>query len=99
MANINDFGERFRLGHASANPFTARGTGSRSDWCPHCKCEVTYRQESHHQGTMYAFKRWCRRCGQVISRGVFDNVVTLTGETPTHRDAVDWSKEREELTR
>jgi len=95
MANLNDHAERFKIGLASANPFTARGTGSKSDWCPHCRMEVTYRQESHHHGTTYAFKRWCRRCGQVISRGVYDNVPVLTTPSPDHVAALQWSKEKE----
>lgn len=94
MAHLNNFAARFRKGLASASPFTSVGTA----WCPHCKLEVAAREKAHHQGTTYAFKRWCLRCGHVLTRGVHDNVVLLSGES-LNPAAMAWSTAREGITR
>jgi hypothetical protein len=86
MAYLNDWASRFRKGLTSANPFTSFGL----EWCPRCKTEVDCDTQAHHQGTTYAYKRWCLRCGKVIKRGVFDNVVILS-DRPLPAAALEWS--------
>lgn len=73
MAYLNDFASRFRKG--LANPFTAAGR----DWCVRCQQDVDVETEHAHHGTTYAYRRRCRRCGQVLARGMHDNVVTVVG--------------------
>lgn len=88
MANLNDFAERFRLGHTSASPFSSFGL----EWCPRCKMEVDCDTAARHDGHTYAYRRWCLRCGIVIKRGVYDNVVILSGN-PLPPAALEWSLE------
>jgi hypothetical protein len=86
MANLNDWAQRYRLGHSSATPFSSFGL----EWCPRCRMEVDCDTQAHHQGTTYVYKRWCLRCGRVIKRGVYDNVVMLSGQ-PLPAAALEWS--------
>ncbi len=92
MAFLNDHASRFRKG--LSNPFTATGL----QYCIRCKTDVDTRIESHHQGTTYAFKQWCRRCGHVIARGVSDNVLMLSGR-PLPPAALEWSIAPEKITK
>lgn len=91
MAQLNDFASRFRKGLASASPFTSLGL----EWCPFCKMEVDCDTRAHHQGTTYAYKRWCLRCGKVVKRGVFDNVAILSGR-PLPPAALTWTASPEQ---
>lgn len=84
MANLNDFGSRFRKGIAS--PFTSFGL----EWCPRCKMEVDCDTQAAHRGTVYVYKRWCLRCGLVIKRGVYNNVPLLTNQ-PLPAAALEWT--------
>lgn len=84
MANLNDHASRFRKG--LSNPFTAGGR----DWCPTCHQDVDTQTEHAHHGTTYAYRRRCRRCGQVIARGLHDNVVMITGQV--NPAAAAWSQ-------
>lgn len=86
MANLNDFAARFRHGLSSANPFKTFGT----EWCPRCRMEVDCDTEAHHEGTVYGYKRSCRRCGRVIMRGLFNNVPLLSN-VPLPPAALEWS--------
>lgn len=85
MSNLNDFASRFRKG--ISNPFTSFGL----EWCPRCKMEVDCDTESIHdtRTNVYAFKRWCLRCGKVIKRGLYD-CVPLLGR-PLPNAALEWS--------
>jgi hypothetical protein len=83
MANLNDFSARFR--HGISNPFTSFGL----EWCPRCKTEVDCDTQAVHQGTTYAYKRWCLRCGKVIKRGVYDCVPLVGGPLPAA--ALEWT--------
>lgn len=91
MANLNNHAVRFRKGHASANPFTAVGLL----WCATCRRDVTTKEHAAHRGTVCAYKRCCGRCGAVLTRGVYDNVVLITGQ-PLSPEALAWSLERDE---
>lgn len=84
MANISDFASRFRKGLSS--PFTPSGL----KYCPDCKMEVDSNIQSHHQGTTWAYRERCCRCGHVFQRGVFDNVVLLSGQ-PLSPAAIEWT--------
>lgn len=86
MANLNNWRSRFKLGLSSANPFASFGL----EWCPRCKMEVDTDTEAHHQGSTYAYRRWCLRCGKVIKAGVYDNVVMLSGQ-PLPAAALEWT--------
>lgn len=92
MANLNDHQSRFRKGlsnpFSSANPFSV----AREEFCPTCQTDVDVDTRSHHQGTTYAWKRSCRRCGGVLARGVFDNVPVIAGGTLPPA-ALAWSLE------
>lgn len=88
MAQLNDFASRFRKGLSSASPFTSLGL----EWCPRCQMEVDCDTKAHHQGSTYAYKRWCLRCGLVVKNGVYDNVVMLSGQ-PLPPAFVAWSTE------
>jgi len=90
VPHLNDFASRFRKGVTSASPFSAIGL----QYCRRCKQDVDVRTESRHQGTTFAFKSWCRRCGRVINRGVHDNVV-LIGTGGLADRAVEWTAESE----
>lgn len=107
MAQINTFPERFRLGFASASPFTAmqpehggvRAEGhsvkggrpaGKLEYCPRCRDEVDTDTRAHHQGTTYAFKRMCLRCGQVLARGIYHNVPILS-DVPLPAGTVEWT--------
>lgn len=89
MANLNDFASRFRKGLPSANPFQTCGL----EWCRRCQMEVDTETHGHHQGTTYAYRRSCLRCGLPLSRGVYDNVV-LIGSGGASDAAVQWTLER-----
>lgn len=89
MAHLNDFASRYRKG--LSNPFTSDGL----EWCPTCQMQVDHETQGRHQGTTYAYKRTCRRCGGVIARGVCDNVLVLNGQ-PLPEPALRWSTERGE---
>jgi len=95
MAQINTFPERFRLGFASATPFASLQpkTGIPSanlEWCPTCRDETDTETQAHHQGTTYAYKRWCRRCGQVLARGIYHHVPILS-DVPLPAGTVEWT--------
>lgn len=84
MANLNDHASRFRKG--IGQPFSA---GNGPEWCPRCRTEVDHETAAEHQGTAYGWKRWCLRCGKVLSYGVFDNVPILS-VAPLPAAALSW---------
>lgn len=88
MAHLNDFAERFKLGHASASPFTPMARA----WCIPCRQDVDVVAEAQHRGTTYLFKRICKRCGTVLQHGVFQNVPLIHAE-PLSADVVRWTRE------
>jgi hypothetical protein len=99
MANINTFPERFRLGRPSASPFQSlqSDTGNRPgcpslklEYCPTCKDEVDTETHAHHEGTTYAYKRWCLRCGHVLARGIYHNVPILS-DVPLPAGTAEWT--------
>lgn len=91
MANINTFPERFRLGRPSATPFKAENAkGEPGTWCPTCKDETDFEENVHHAGVTYSFKRWCRRCGTVLARGIYHNVPILSA-VPLPAGTVEWT--------
>jgi hypothetical protein len=51
-------------------PFTYHG----QEWCPTCNEAVDVQTMAVNQGTLYLFKRLCRRCGKILVRGVYDKV-------------------------
>lgn len=87
MAFLNNHAARFRRGLPSANPFSA----ARETWCPRCQQVVDTTERMAHRHTTFAYKRWCCRCGDVVTRGVSDNVVVLTGVLSPEAQA--WSRE------
>lgn len=85
MANLNDHASRFRKGLGS--PFAA---GNDLEWCPRCRMAVDHETQAEHQGTSYGWKRWCLRCGKVLSYGVFENVPLLSGGVALPAAALEW---------
>lgn len=92
MAQLNDFGSRFRKGLTTANPFTALGR----IYCPSCRMDVDHETESAHKGSIYVYRRRCKRCGGVVARGVYDNVALLLTPSPAHVAADQWTQEQGE---
>ena len=95
MAHINTFPERFRLGFQSANPFASLRSGSgipsgKLEYCPTCRDEVDTDTQGHHQGTTWAWRRSCLRCGQVLARGIYHNVPILSA-VPMPKAMVEWT--------
>lgn len=90
MAYLNDRGSRFRKGISPA--FESAG---RRRWCSTCQLEVDCSTEHAHRGTTFVFRRQCKRCGHVIERGVYDNVVVVNGR-PLPSSALEWSLARGE---
>lgn len=89
MALLNNFASRFRKG--LSNPFEAGGR----DWCPRCRQDVDTETQHAHRGTIYGYRRRCRRCGGVIARGVYDNVPLMqTTPSPAHVAAGQWTQEQ-----
>lgn len=89
MSYINNWARRFRAGISSATPFKSMGM----DWCPTCKRECECDTASHHNGTIYAYKRWCTRCGRVLLYGVYDNVPLIGLTRPLPPAALEWVTE------
>lgn len=81
MSNINNWARRFRVGLSSASPFSSLGL----EWCHVCRSEQDCDTQAHHQGNVYAYKRWCKRCGTPLKVGVYDNVPLIgDGKTMPH---------------
>lgn len=87
MAYLNDFASRYRKG--LANPFEAGGR----DWCPRCHQDVDTETVHAHRGSIYGYRRRCRRCGDVIANGICDNVHLVT-PNPVRPAADAWSTAR-----
>jgi len=86
MAHINNHAKRFRMGLSSASPFTAGGLMH----CIPCRQEVDTNTEAHHEGTTYAYKVSCLRCGNVIQHGIYHNVPLLS-TIPLPAGTVEWT--------
>lgn len=71
------------------NPFDSLG----DDYCIRCKQVVDTDTEAHHEGTTYAYRRRCCRCGLVVNWGVYDNVAVLEGPTTGLVQAFEWTFE------
>lgn len=90
---ILDFKRRFQRGIGSSPfeavpvaglPFTQYGL----EWCNACQMEVDADTQAANQGTLYLWKRLCKRCGVVLKRGIYD-----AGKTPFPKVAFDWLTE------
>ena len=57
------------------NPFQHLGR----DYCLHCKMDVDVDTEAHMQGTTYAYRVQCGRCGRFINWGWYNQVAVLSG--------------------
>lgn len=78
--------ERSMAHTVGGSPFKSLGT----DWCPHCKMEVTTDTRAGHKDTVYVYKVQCERCGGTIKHGIYDNVVLITNERPLPPAAFEW---------
>jgi hypothetical protein len=93
MMEILDFKRRFqRLGvtpfEATPSPdlpFTQYGL----EWCPACQEAVDVQTLAVNKGTLYLYKRLCRRCGRVLMRGIYDKNLD-----PVPRVAHEWINEK-----
>lgn len=86
MTVIGDRKPWHHVGHrVLGNPFSSLGI----DWCPRCESEVDTDTVASHRGTVYVFKRTCRRCGTVIKCGVWQNV-PLLADRPLPPAALEW---------
>lgn len=82
MANILDFGSRYKKG--LSNPFSSKG-----QYCITCKMEVDVITFSAHRGTTYVYRKQCKRCGNIIERGASDCISVLG----VSQDAIRWTSE------
>lgn len=86
---IMDRASRFRKGHSSASPFSTLG----ETYCYRCRMVVDSDEEAQHDGTVYAWRRNCKRCGVTVSYGVYNHVPLLTPPSPLMNRAVEWAHE------
>ena len=79
----------WHLGHTYTNnnsPFSTCGI----DWCPQCKCEVDTNSAGIQHMDTFTFKRWCAKCGRVISWGIYNQCLMLSNK-PLPPAAVEWT--------
>ena len=79
-------GYRWRRGNGQ--PFEAFGL----EWCERCRQAVDTETQAAHRGTVYVWKRWCRRCGKVISYGKYDNC-PIVSDSDLQACAIEWVAE------
>ena len=93
---VMDRASRFRKGvgtspfeavNTMGNPFATLGI----EWCPRCRMEVDCDTDAVQDGTVYAYRRRCMRCGKVVKSGIYSNVVML-GE-PIPGSKLEWVTE------
>lgn len=89
MAYLQNFASRYRKG--LANPFAAGGR----DWCPRCRQDVDTDTAHAHRGSIYGYRRRCRRCGEVLAQGLSDQVYLVT-PNPERPAAEMWAASRGE---
>jgi hypothetical protein len=65
-----------RHGLATHNPFQP----TMRPWCARCQDEVDVDVDAHHDNTQLLYRETCRRCGAIVSSGVYSNV-PLVGAT------------------
>jgi hypothetical protein len=80
------------VGHRILRPFSDPSDLGAFRYCHRCKEWVGYRSEARFEGTVYARKEWCARCGSVITYGVYNQ----RDDPATARRALTWATEREE---
>ena len=68
-----------------SNPFSSLGT----DYCPRCKLERECDMAAVHSGDTFTYKKWCLRCGKVISFGMYDHVLVMS-RRPLPPAAFEW---------
>lgn len=56
-------------GHRILRPFQDAGG---EEWCSACQMYVYPQQEGRFEERVYAYKRWCQRCGGVTNYGVYN---------------------------
>lgn len=73
---------------STSNPFSSLGT----DWCPRCKMECEADMHAHHDPNTntFAYKKWCCRCGTIISCGIYNQVCMMT-QRPLPAVAFAWA--------
>ena len=55
------------------------------EWCDKCNMEVDCDTQTVMRGTLYLYKRLCKRCGKSLKRGIYDKSF---GNVP--RVAFEW---------
>lgn len=78
----------WHIGHtySNNNPFATSGI----DWCTRCRSEVDTDCAGIQQNDTFTFKRWCAKCGKVISWGIYNQCLMLSN-TPLPPAAVEWT--------
>lgn len=80
------------VGHRTLRPFTQP---SGQPWCTACQQHVDTEREARFESTVYAHKEWCKRCGAVVSHGVYNQA----HDPAVGRRAMQWAQTPEEITR
>jgi hypothetical protein len=68
-------------------PFTYHGM----EWCASCNEAVDVDTMAVKKGTLYLYKKLCKRCGEVLMRGVYDKT-----SAPVPRVAFGWLNKKGE---
>jgi hypothetical protein len=72
------------------NPFLTLGM----EWCGTCKSEMDCDTEASHRNNVYVFKRWCRRCGNVVKWGSYTAPILSGTQLPAM--AFEWCTKPEQ---
>lgn len=65
------------VGHrVLGNPFTPQGEA----YCSRCQERGAAQAEARYEGSVYAMKQWCARCGHIITCAIWDG--TGQGRVP-----------------
>jgi hypothetical protein len=80
----------FATGRSAADGVgPSRPRCTKLEWCPRVATK-RHRYAGRHQGTTYAYRRACLRCGQVLARGIYHNVPILSA-VPLPAGTVEWT--------
>lgn len=77
------------VGYRILRPFSGP---EGQQWCRPCQAFTDVQHEGRFEGTVYADKTWCRRCGGVTAYGVYNQ----HHDPAVGRRAREWAMAREE---
>lgn len=87
------------VGHRVLRPFADAegkdrlGEERKVGYCLRCMEYGTGQREGRFEGSVYAFKEWCRRCGSILQFGVYNQ----SGDASAAERARQWATTRERI--